>query len=457
MPVRIDCQPTINAEVKLGGRCGNSILVGRTVDGGRPQSVRFDADENFVVLEVGKRGSGKSFGLGSALESFATSTNSNTIASHGDNRRGVLLLDPLDIHWTAIYPLRAGASGPMKEQHDRFTQWGNGAIPLEVEPVCVDVFMPAGKRTADDPQVFRDYYLPVSDLTPEDLALVYGTNLVSDPAGMLIGELYDKVTRLGYAVNGRPVLPVNAFGLQELLDCIQDDDIQINYAVQTQRAVRQRFLSWQRDPLFQQNTGTPISDLVKPGRLSILCLNRLSDDMRSVVTAVVVRKLKKERSQSSQIERRLAFDPQTPPSTATIVPRTILAIDEAQMILPVSGGGQARSAVESYVLEGRNFGLSMWLATQRPRGAISERAVSQLDTLIIHRLSTGEDLAAVGQLMQSREPGTIKVNDRPAELSELIRSLDVGMAVISADKSTAARAFVAEMRPRVVAHGGRAF
>jgi DNA helicase HerA-like ATPase len=280
---------------------------------------------------------------------------------------------------------------------------------------------------------------------------------VSDPAGMLIGELYDKVTRLGYAVNGRPVLPVTAFGLQELLDCIQDDDIQVNYAPQTQRAVRQRFLSWQRDPLFQQNTGTPITDLVKPGRLSILCLNRLSDDMRSVVTAVVVRKLKQERSQSSQIERRQAFDPSAPASTATIVPRTILAIDEAQMILPATGGGHARNAVESFVLEGRNFGLSMWLATQRPRGAISERAVSQLDTLIVHRLTTGEDLAAVGQLMQSREPGTIKVNDRPAELSELIRSLDVGMAVISADKSTAARAFVAEIRPRVVAHGGRAF
>ncbi len=457
MPVRIDCQPNIAAEVRLGGRCRNSILVGRTVDGGRPQVIRFDADENFVVLEVGKRGSGKSFGLGSALESFATSTDANSIATHGEHRRGVLLLDPLDIHWPAIYPLRPNASGPMKEQYDRFVQWGNGATRLEIEPVCVDVFMPAGKRTPDDPPVFKDYFLPVSDLTPEDLALVYGANLVSDPAGMLIGELYDKVTRLGYAVNGRPVPPVNTFGLQELLDCVQDDDIQLNYAPQTQRAVRQRFLSWQRDPLFQQNDGTPISDLVNPGRLSILCLNRLSDDMRSVVTAVVVRKLKKERSQSSQLERRQAFDPQSPVPSGPIVPRTILAIDEAQMILPVSGGGHARSAVESYVLEGRNFGLSMWLATQRPRGAVSERAISQLDTLIIHRLSTGEDLAAVAQLMQSREPGTIKVNDRPAELSELIRSLDVGMAVISADKSTAGRAFVAEMRPRVVAHGGRAF
>jgi DNA helicase HerA-like ATPase len=457
MPVRIECQPALSGEVSIGGRCSASILLGRTVDGGRPQPVRFDADENFVVLEVGKRGSGKSFGLGSALEAFATTSDKNSLACHGENRRGVLLLDPLDIHWTAIYPLRSGASGPMKEQHDRFLQWTKGESGVQLEPISVEVFMPAGRKTANDPSSFRDYFLPVSDLTPEDLALVYGANLVTDPAGMLIGEVHDKVTRTGYVVNGTATPPAATFGLQGLLDCLQDDDIRANYAPQTQRAVRQRFLSWQRDPLFQQGTGTPITDLVRPGLLTILCLNRLSDDMRSVVTAVIVRRLKKERSESSQLERRQAFDQHYGTTKPGTIPRTILAIDEAQMILPASGGGHARSAVESFVLEGRNFGLSIWLATQRPRGAISERAVSQLDTLIVHRLSTSEDLNAVAQLMQSRDPTTIKVNDRPADLFELIRSLDVGMAVVSSDKSTAGRAFVAEIRPRVVAHGGRAF
>src|SRR5205809_4908736 len=137
---------------------------------------------------------------------------------------------------------------------------------------------------------------------------------------MVISELHDKVTRLGYFVNGKSVSAVSTFGLQDLLDCLQDDDVQLNYAPQTLRAVRQRLLSWQRNPLFQQATGTQIVDLVKPGRLSILCLNRLSDDMRSVVTAVIVRKLKKERSEASQIERRRAFDPQFPHSSARLVP-----------------------------------------------------------------------------------------------------------------------------------------
>ena len=54
-------------------------------------------------------------------------------------------------------------------------------------------------------------------------------------------------------------------------------------------------------------------------------------------------------------------------------------------------------------------------------------------------------------------PETIKVNDRVADLQELIRSLDVGMALVSCDTTNVGRAFVIEMRPRVVAHGGKAF
>src|SRR6185295_1030103 len=139
------------------------------------------------------------------------------------------------------------------------------------------------------------------------------------------------------------------------------------------------------------------------------------------------------------------------------LPRTILAIDEAQMILSATGNSHARSAIESYVLEGRNFGLSIWMATQRPRGAISERAKSQIDTLIVHKLSTAEDLEAVAGLLQSAEPLKIKVNESVVPLAELTRSLDVGMAIVSSGNGNVHRAFVVEMRPRVVAHGGQAF
>ena len=450
--IRIDTAERITEEVKIGGKANCSLLLGRVIDGGKIRPVRFDSEANFVVLEVGKRGSGKSFGMGSCLESFCTVQDDCSIARHGPNRRAVLLLDPLDIHWTAIYPLRNGVSGHMDEQFQLLSGWPE----VKTDAVYVDVFMPAGKREPHDPPVFLDYYLPICDLTPDDFALLLGANLVTDPSGMLIDELFDKVTRLGYIVNGNTVAPRADFGLQDLIACVDDDDVVLHYAPQTRRAVRQRLVSWQRDPLFQRSTGTPIQQLVQPGRLAILCLNRLTEDMRSVLTAVIVRKLMAERRKASQAERRQAFDPMGTAPSGPNLPRTILAIDEAQMILPASGGGHARAAIESFILEGRNFGLSIWMATQRPRGAISERAVSQLDTLIVHRLSTADDLAAVGQLQQSRIP-EFKLNDHPVEASELIRALENGMAMISSASGNIGRAFIAEMRPRVVAHGGKAF
>jgi len=450
--IRFSCLPELTSRVRIGGPGDHQVLIGRLRDSGRNNHpVLFDADNNFVVLEVGKRGSGKSFGMGAALEAFATVKDTCSLATHGPDRRGVLLLDPLDIHWTAIYPVQDGVSRHMKEQYNLLARWSE----LAVEPIRVNVYMPAGRGQPEDPSEFVPFQIPVTELTPDDWGLLYGANIVSDPAGMLLWEMYEKVTRLGYEIDNRHLLPKSVYGLIDLIACLDDNEIQGNYSSQTIRAVGQRLRTWHGDPLFQSDAGTPITDLVKSGELSILCLNRLSEDMRSVITGVLVRKIKSARSRSSQSERRLAYDPSAGATATPVMPRTILAIDEAQMILPASGGGCARAAIESYILEGRNFGLSIWLATQIPRGAISPKAIKQLDSLIVHRLSNADDINAVEDLVQSGLPQKIKVNDHEADLSELIRSLEVGTAFVSSD--SVERAFVMDVRPRVVAHGGKAF
>src|SRR6266545_6213905 len=122
--VRFHCAPEITGRVRIGGPGQHQVLIGRVRDSGRNNNpVYFDADNNFVVLEVGKRGSGKSFGMGAALEAFATEEATSTLATHGPERRGVLLLDPLDIHWTAIYPVQDGVSPHMMEQYKLLSRW----------------------------------------------------------------------------------------------------------------------------------------------------------------------------------------------------------------------------------------------------------------------------------------------------------------------------------------------
>lgn len=109
------------------------------------------------------------------------------------------------------------------------------------------------------------------------------------------------------------------------------------------------------------------------------------------------------------------------------------------------------------MLEGRNYGLSLWLATQRPKGAISDAAISQIDTFIVHRLSVNDDINAVCSLLQNAQPEKIRKGSTQIDLGYLIRSLEVGQALISSSTSDAPRLVVATIRPRMVAHGGEAF
>ena len=111
----------------------------------------------------------------------------------------------------------------------------------------------------------------------------------------------------------------------------------------------QALRSFQRMPLFGATTGTPMTEVARAGILSILCLGRLSEDLRTVVATVFVRKLKADRMYASQIRRRLALSPEDDSTTERLetemarhVPRTILAIDEAQILMPARISSMAR-------------------------------------------------------------------------------------------------------------------
>lgn len=458
---KFDIEPRISGKVHLGSDKRESlILAGRLAERGNPEDLYFDASDNFVVFEVGKRGSGKSYGMGSLLESFATKEGSK-IGVHKDPR-AVVLLDPLDIHWTAILPLTADGPEGMRRQHAIFERWGD----LALEPIDVRVFMPAGHRLETDADEFVDFQLPVAALDAGDWSLLLDTDLMTDTRGRLLDEAYRKVTELGWTDDAGAEHDANAiYGIDDLIECIdRDPDIGAFYASETRRSVVQPLRSFARMPLFSSPTGTPLIELARVGTLSILCLARLTDDLRTVLTTVLVRKLKADRMQASQLRRRLALKKDHPDVVASLekelglhVPRTILAIDEAQILMPSRGSSTARKALDSFVLEGRNYGLSLWLATQRPKGAISDAAASQIDTFIVHRLSVAEDISAVCGLLQNAVPSKVRLANRELQLPDLIRALDVGQAIFSSAVSDAPRFVVAQVRPRNVAHGGEAF
>ena len=148
MPI-FDIEPRVAGKVHLGSTKRESvILAGKMAEKGNTEPIYFDGSDNFVVFEVGKRGSGKSYGMGALLEGFATTATSK-ISKHRD-QRAVVLLDPLDIHWTALTPLSADGPEGLQGQHAILAKWKD----LDVEPINVRVFIPAGSRWDIDPPQF---------------------------------------------------------------------------------------------------------------------------------------------------------------------------------------------------------------------------------------------------------------------------------------------------------------
>src|SRR5262245_37198516 len=132
MSKTFDIEPRVPGRVHLGSNKRESvILAGKLAEKGNNDALYFDGSDNFVVFEVGKRGSGKSYGMGSLLEGFATSATSK-IGSH-THPRAVVLLDPLDIHWTALTPLSANGPEGLRKQHAVLAKWDN----LDVEAINV--------------------------------------------------------------------------------------------------------------------------------------------------------------------------------------------------------------------------------------------------------------------------------------------------------------------------------
>lgn len=457
---KYDLEPRLPGDVRIGSNRGDNVVwAGRLAERGTAHRIMFDGSENFVVLEVGKRGSGKSYGMGSMLDGFATGAGSK-IGTHR-SARGVLLLDPLDIHWAAIEPLRTDGPEELARQHNVLTNWGE----LGVEPINIRVFMPAGYGRELDPEQFQEYQLPVSDLDAADWAHLLDCDLVNEPRGQLIDEVHRKVSELGWSSSDRHIAGNPEYVVDNLIECAeQDEEIQAFYHRETIRSVVQPLRAFGRMRLFGSAAGTPLTTLISEGVFSIMCLGRLPAALRTVLTTVLVRKLRADRMAASQIRRRLGLQHNDAATIAQLekklqshVPRTILAIDEAQILMPARASSSARKELDAFVLEGRNYGLSLWMATQRPKGAVSPAAASQIDTFIVHRLSVKEDIDAVCGLLQNAEPSKIRSGTREISLAELIRLLETGQALFSSAHSNASRLVVGDIRPRVVAHGGEAF
>jgi uncharacterized protein len=462
MPRQYVVAPQIAGDVFVGTDGDETkVYLGQVAETGSPRRVYFGGSQEFVVMIIGKRGSGKSHTLGTILESLATK-NQDTSISNLRTRRAALLLDPMGNFWTTAHLVSRDGPEKVKKQWASLDGWN-----CKPEDVDVGIWLPAGFKTPNDPDGVQEFRIRISDLDAADVADLIGINLMKDAQGAALAEAFIAVTQEGWS-NGGPFKAAKTdYTFSDLIDYLDYVRQQNNadHSPATLRALIRSLRALERQPVFS-GAGTPMTDLLRAGRLSVLMLPlRVGADLRRVVTRLLIRRILREREQASQIRQRLdveTLDEKTrtrlEQELARRMPRSILALDEAQELMG-DDGGEAREALENFCLLGRNYGLSLILATQRPlASAISTKVRSQVDLQIIHRLLTHDDINVSQANLLALYPREVTDGNHDLDFAQLVRSLDRGQAIISASHARARdlldRIFVARIRPRITVHGG---
>src|ERR1700722_4555134 len=432
------------------------VTIGRLAELGPRREVRLDLTREHVLAIVGKRGAGKSFTLGAFLEGLCT-TVPDTAINHIRQQRAALLFDVLNIFQWMVAPVRdqaGGGSAHVAEQARLLRQWGG---PIDVD-LAVDLWGPAGYQDRLTGRA-NAFSIRPSDMDIADWASLLHVDAMQDIMGQLLTAVVDKVSRRGWMQDGAAMAPDLDYEVADLLACLaNDDDIKQDYQRETCRALRQRLGAYEASPLFDRQ-GTRLNDLLQPGRLSVMLLSGVPDDVRLVVIFLLIRRLLFARAAASEAAKSIelglgdesAERERLEAVLAISPPKTWVVVDEAQNIFPSERQTAASSILLRFVREGRNFGLSLGFTTQQP-SAISSRVMAQVDTLISHTLTVQKDISNVLANLKSLEPTGIRLRGTSLTTADAIRKLAVGQAFVSS--THAPRGLFIDIRPRLSIHGG---
>ena len=428
--------------------------LGRLSEQGSRPTVMLGLARETVVGIFGQRGSGKSYTLGSIVESLGASDLEANIGQNV-NDRAVLLLDTLNIYQFAAVPVSHIADESLR----RSLSAKLGSFGLHETDLAIKTYYPEGHRQGFYTAHYQPFAVDTALMRPEDFAHIFDIDLFRDPTGHLLLAAYDGIKSAGYMSGTNTKAASDAAGLAELIEFLSDErNTDGTFERTTVRALRSRLQSLARDPLFS-SPPTSISSMVKASEVTVLLLGDLSPPTRSLIAAILVRQLFTLRSAASEAGKTLKLrrdlsDQEHAAAVQTIeesVPKTLLCIDEAQGYAPPSKANPCTSTLIQYVKEGRNHGLSLMLTSQQP-SAIHSEVLSQVDCVVAHRLTVQPDIEAVLRNSKGRGPERISSGAQALSVHELIRELAQGQAYVS--HGDASRSCVVEVRPRVTAHGG---
>jgi len=384
--------------------------------------IYMDVARTHVVLISGKRGSGKSYTIGTMAEALSN------LGVEESGNIAPLIFDTMGIFWTMKY----------KNQKDEalLTEWG-----LEPKNIPMKVFAPFGYyQTYKDKGVDVDaeFAIKISELEPTDWVTLFELKF-TDPIAVtmesVISELRDKKKSFGFE---------DIFKMINLIE---------NVSQETKNSAMALFDAAKTWKVFDEEKGTAVRDLVEAGTTTVIDLSMYASlgtfNVRALIIGLVSKKIFNERMESRKDEEIQAVQHGADYARYRVkreMPLVWIFIDEAHEFLPHEGRTPATDALVQLLREGRQPGISMVMATQQP-GKIHTDAMTQSDIVISHRVTAKLDVDALNDITQSYMHASI--SDKLNALPHL-----KGSAIILDDNSE--RIYPMRVRPRFTWHGGEA-
>jgi len=185
--------------------------------------------------------------------------------------------------------------------------------------------------------------------------------------------------------------------------------------------------------IFNDTQSLPLGKLFHPGQCTVLQLNEVDHREQQVVVATLLRRLLDARMKTSRGEA-------TDTDAAYLPYPTFVLIEEAHNFAPASGDLVSSEILKTILSEGRKFGVSVGLISQRP-GRLDADVLSQCMTQFILRIVNPADQARVAESVES--VGRDLLSELPA--------LSKGQAIVAG--AAVNTPVLCRVRKRITEHG----
>ncbi len=378
--------------------------------------VLMDVSRSHVAIVCGKRGSGKSYAMSVLIEEFARQP------FEIKERLSVIVIDTVGIFWTMKYP--------NKEEVGLLEKWN-----LKPEGIDIRNLVPVGKKDFYEQKNLQHdglFSIRTSQMDVEDWLAVFRLNW-RDAEASLLSRTIDKIkSKVG-----------TLYDIDDIITETKKDEETTKEII---NSLNNRFLVAKSWGLFSR-AGTTMKEFAKPGTITIVDTSTYKESIgmesiKELIVGILGKRLYEERMLYRKEEEMSLLSRGRKESEMPII---WMMIDEAHMFMPSDRQSMALDVLLQWVRVGRQPGLSLLLATQRPNKLHSE-AISQCDFFLSMRMTAQEDIQAVSSI----RPSYLNI---PMDKYYGQMPKDQGYAILLDDNSE--KVMMIKMKPRVTWDGGK--